>query len=176
LTSPASHEQRRERIPFERPADLEGRRLEDITGAAAMLQQSRRDRLSKTQWAAGQPNPQLFWWRPERAEQPRRMVVDPADGRIPPQTPEAQQRAVARAETRRLAGHGPADSYEDRSLYDQCISRGLPGSMMPAIYGSSYEIHQGPGFVAIRYEMIHETRVIPLDARPHVGEEHHLHG
>jgi hypothetical protein len=55
-------------------------------------------------------------------------------------------------------------------LYDQCISRGLPGSMMPAIYGASYQIHQGPGFVAIRYEMIHETRVIPLDARPHVGK------
>jgi hypothetical protein len=98
------------------------------------------------------------------------LVVDPPDGKIPPQTPEAQKRAAARAEARRLSGHGPADSYEDRSLYDQCISRGLPGSMMPAIYGSSYQIHQGPGFVAIRYEMIHETRVIPLDARPHVGK------
>ena len=40
---------------------------------------------------------------------------------------------------------------------------------MPAIYGNSYQILQGPGFVAIRYEMIHETRVIPLDGRPHVG-------
>ena len=54
-------------------------------------------------------------------------------------------------------------------MYDQCISRGLPGSMMPAIYGNSYQIHQGPGFVAIRYEMIHETRIVPLDGRPHVG-------
>jgi hypothetical protein len=42
--------------------------------------------------------------------------------------------------------------------------------MMPAIYGSSYEIHQGPGYVAVRYEMIHETRVIPLDDHPHVGK------
>ena len=42
--------------------------------------------------------------------------------------------------------------------------------MMPAIYGSSYQIHQGPGYVAIRYEMIHETRVIPLDGRSHVGK------
>ena len=41
--------------------------------------------------------------------------------------------------------------------------------MMPAIYGSHYDITQGPGFVAIRYEMIHETRVIPLNAAPHVG-------
>ena len=41
--------------------------------------------------------------------------------------------------------------------------------MMPAIYGNSYRIVQGPGFVAISYEMIHETRVIPLDGRPHVS-------
>jgi hypothetical protein len=42
---------------------------------------------------------------------------------------------------------------------------------MPAIYGNSYQIHQGPGFAAIRYEMIHETRVIPLDDRPHVSSK-----
>jgi hypothetical protein len=41
--------------------------------------------------------------------------------------------------------------------------------MIPAIYGNAYQIHQGPGFVAIRYEMVNETRVIPLDGRPHVG-------
>src|SRR4026209_1340076 len=64
-----------------------------------------------------------------------------------------------------------ADSYEDRSLYDQCITRGLPGSMMPAIYGNSYQLHQGPGFVAIRYEMIHETRIIPVDSRAHVNSK-----
>jgi hypothetical protein len=40
---------------------------------------------------------------------------------------------------------------------------------MPAIYGSSYAIVQAPGVVAITYEMVNETRVIPLDRRPHVG-------
>jgi hypothetical protein len=97
------------------------------------------------------------------------LITDPADGRIPPTTPEAAQRAAARAAAR--AGRGPADSYEDRSLYDQCITRGLPGSMMPAIYGNAYQIHQSPGIVAIRYEMIHETRIIPLDQRGHVGSK-----
>src|SRR5262249_48101512 len=48
--------------------------------------------------------------------------------------------------------------------------RGLPGSMMPAIYGNSYRIVQSPDSVAIQYEMIHETRVIPLDRRPHVSK------
>ena len=97
------------------------------------------------------------------------LLVDPADGKIPPTTPQAQQRATARTEARRTSGRGPADSAADRSLYDRCISRGLPGSMMPAIYGSSYEIVQGPEVVAIVYEMVHETRVIPLDGRPHAG-------
>jgi hypothetical protein len=41
--------------------------------------------------------------------------------------------------------------------------------MLPAIYGDSYQIVQAPGYVAIRYEMIHETRIIPLDGTPHVG-------
>jgi hypothetical protein len=60
---------------------------------------------------------------------------------------------------------GPFDSPKDLTLYVRCITRGVPGSMMPAIYGNSYEIVQGPGVVAIRYEMVHETRVIPLDGR-----------
>jgi hypothetical protein len=95
------------------------------------------------------------------------LVSDPPDGHVPPAVPEAATRAAARAQARGVGG--AADSYEDRSLYDRCITRGIPGSMMPAIYGNAYQIHQGPGFVAIRYEMVNETRVIPLDARPHVS-------
>ena len=161
-------------IPFEKPAEFEGRRLDEVTGAElAKIQQTRREAvIDQAARLSDQPNPQLFWWETLNARNSRAwMVTDPADGKIPPQTPEAIARTAARAEARRRLGHGPADSYEDRSLYDQCISRGLPGSMMPAIYGSSYEIVQGPGYVGIIYEMIHETRVIPLDGRPHIGKE-----
>jgi hypothetical protein len=97
------------------------------------------------------------------------LVSDPPDGKVPPLTAEAQARQAARTQARR--GRGPADSWEDRSLYDRCISRGLPGSMMPAIYGNSYAIHQAPGYVAIRYEMVYETRVIPLDGRGHLNDK-----
>ena len=74
------------------------------------------------------------------------LIVDPPDGRMPPQTPEAQQRS-ARAARSGAAGRGPADSYTDRSLYDRCITRGMPGSILPVIYNNGNEIIQGPGWV-----------------------------
>jgi len=93
------------------------------------------------------------------------LMVDPVDGKLPPMTPLGLKREAAWAALHNARdGEGRADSWLDRSLYDRCITRGLPGSMMPAIYGNSYEITQSPGFVAIRYEMIHEARVIPLNA------------
>jgi hypothetical protein len=96
------------------------------------------------------------------------LIVDPPDGRMPPQTPEAQQRAQALAAARKQ--RGPADSYTDRSLYDRCITRGIAGSMLPVIYNNGNQIVQAPGFVAIRNEMIHETRIVPLDRRPPVND------
>lgn len=109
-------------------------------------------------------------------------ITDPADGRIPPMTPQAQARQQARtARNKQIQADvsfgfqaGRAESIEDRGLYDRCISRGLPGSMMPAPYGNSYQIVQTRGYVAIRYEMVHETRIIPLDNRPHAASVHTL--
>ena len=97
------------------------------------------------------------------------MVLDAPDYQVPPTTQEAKDRAAALK-----AARGGGDGYytgpfrgpEDFTAYVRCITRGVPGSMMPAIYGNSYDITQSPGFVAIRYEMVHETRVIPLDNRP----------
>jgi hypothetical protein len=161
--------------PFERPDELSGRRLEDVKGdELATILQERQDRvLLSTALAGGDPAGNLggpLHWQDQfdviRGSRPW-FVVDPADGRIPALTADARARAAARQAARR--GRGNADSWIDRSLYDRCITRGLPGSMMPAIYGNSYDIVQAPGYVAIRYEMVHETRVIPLDGRPHAG-------
>ena len=101
------------------------------------------------------------------------LVIDPPDGKIPPLTPEAQQRqqAARRSAQARARAVRPTRTT-DRSLYDRCITRGFPNSRMPTIYGNSSQIVQGPGYVAITYEMIHDTRVIPLDVAPHVGDEH----
>ena len=157
---------------------VRGRKIEDLKSDELKdILQERQDRaLLSITLAGGDPAGNLggpLWWQDQfevnKGSRPW-FVVDPTDGKIPPMTQEAQRRHRARARrvTRATRGNG-ADSYTDRSLYDRCITRGLPGSMMPAIYGNSYDIVQGPGFVAIRYEMVHETRVIPLDGRPHVG-------
>jgi hypothetical protein len=156
-------------IPMERPDTITGKSLSDITPEelARLNEQRNEDRIEadKQRWELRSP---LHWFENHNPKNSRAwLVVDPPDGKIPPQTAEARARNAARAKARR--GRGEADSYEDRSLYDRCITRGLPGSMMPAIYGNSYQISQGPGFVAIGYEMVNELRVIPLDGRPHVG-------
>jgi hypothetical protein len=166
-------------IPFERPTAFEGKSLNDVLeddSEDSEFKKELRDRnasaptraigIGGAETGAGP----IHWYEHYDAKNSRPwQVIEPADGKVPPTTPEAQKRAADRAARR--AQHGPADSYEDRSLYDQCITRGLPGSMTPAIYGNSYEIHQGQGFVAIRYEMIHETRIIPLDGRAHVSSK-----
>jgi hypothetical protein len=159
-------------IPFERPSQFDGRKPEDITSEelAALVRQRQQQTIERAPTLSefpGATSP-LHWFENYNAANSRAwLVTDPPDGHVPPNTAEAQARNAARTRTRQA--RGPADSYEDRSLYDRCITRGIPGSMMPAIYGNAYQIHQGPGFVAIRYEMVNETRIIPLDGRAHVG-------
>ena len=130
-----------------------------------------------------------IWWiehgRPTRQAS---LIVDPPDGRIPPLTPEAIKLGEARDAKFHLTYgverkvHGSNDSWIDdvlalvepyeNNLYDRCISRGVVGSILPGEpggYNLGNQIVQAPGLVVIRYEMIHETRVIPVDGRPHVG-------
>jgi len=155
-------------IPLERPDDFEALRLEDVTPEElARLRAEREVRRVEVAPRLGVlpgSNP-IHWFEHFGAANSRAwLVVDPTDGRIPPLTPDAQKRP--RAPGGSSFGNGPFNSPSDFSLYDRCISRGIPGSMMPAIYGNAYEIVQSPGYVTILYEMIHEARVIPLDGRP----------
>ena len=157
--------------PFERPEEFAGRRIEDVTREELLKMRLSIQERTREQQLGGEIGGTRWIWLDSHNHAKGSMpwfVVDPADGRSPPPTAEAQARQAARAAARKASGRGPADSYTDRSLYDRCITRGLPGSMMPAIYGNSYRIVQAPGFVAITYEMIHETRVIPLDGSPHL--------
>ncbi len=158
-------------IPFERPAEYAGRTLDSFTREelAKITQQRQEQTIERNPLLSefpGATSP-MHWFENYFAANSRAWLVgDPSDGKVPAQTDEAKQRAAAREATRK--GRGPADSYTDRSLYDRCITRGVPGSMMPAIYGNSYQIMQSPDAVTITYEMIHDTRVIPLKGRAHI--------
>jgi hypothetical protein len=94
-------------------------------------------------------------------------VIAPEDGRIPGFTEEGRQRQ-ARAGAGGQA-NGPFHTTADFSYYDRCISRGVTGSIMPSLYGDAMRIIQSPTEVAISYEMLHDTRIIPLDGRPHAS-------
>src|SRR5215510_3923235 len=156
--------------PMQRPANL-GDKLyvtdEELSQReAAIARQAEND---KQQFVAANAranvNPPGHWG--ERARRPCKqtsLVIDPPNGRTPDLTPEAQARAA------RGGGNAaqPA-SWEDFSFYIRCITRGPAGSILPVIYGNGTQILQGPGYVLLLQEMVHEARVIPLENRPHAG-------
>jgi hypothetical protein len=119
--------------------------------------------------AAAAPNPGInppaHWAEHDSPESTRRrsMVVEPADGRVPVQPWAEAQRDFD------LAHLG--DSYVHETPWVRCITRGIPAGMFPAGYNNAYQIIQIPGYVVINYEMIHETRIIPIDGRPHLGSK-----
>jgi hypothetical protein len=160
--------------PMERPEQFAGRRAEDITPAEmAKLNEERRRRA-----LAGAPYPgggsrergvaiavPIHWFDSLDTDNARPwFVTDPPDGRIPPQSEEARKRTADRLAARRL--RGTADSYTDRSAGDRCIAWSIGATrMLPTLYGNSAQIIQTKDYVAIRYEMVHETRLIPIAGR-----------
>ena len=150
--------------PLQRPEDLEGR--------ASLTAEERAEFDAERQRNADQPPPpgqtgayNSFWFeRGFRGEQAS-LVVDPPSGLLPPLTPPAAAHADAIYAVRYS---DQRDWTTDFHLYDRCLTRGLPGSMMPGFYNHNYNILQTPDHVVIQVEMIHDSRIIPLDGRPHV--------
>jgi hypothetical protein len=95
------------------------------------------------------------------------VVVDPKNGQMPAVTPAAAARRKAEAGIGTF-GSRPLNTFEDFTLYDRCITRGI-GGISPVLYGNGLLIAQTPNEVIISYEMIHDTRVIPLDNRPRLS-------
>jgi hypothetical protein len=167
-------------VPFERPKEFGARQElseEEFAKAAERLRAEReRDNAEFDLETADRSNagavgsatsPPPHWL--ERGSPSRRtsMVIDPPDGRVPEISADA--RARIQRQVRGSFGNGPFNGPADFTLYDRCITRGTPSSMFPAVYNANTRIVQGPGFVAITYEMIHETRIIPLDGRDHTS-------
>jgi hypothetical protein len=110
-----------------------------------------------------------WWYETKPSTAHTYQLIDPPDGKLPPLTPWAEQ---IKQEAARHQGKSPS-SYRDLPVSTRCLTRGVPGSMVPGyfMYNAGYQIMQTPQYVAIRYEMIHDIRVIPLDGRPHVGSD-----
>ena len=161
-------------VPLERPAQFGTRafltdaeytkRLEDVRI------RDERD-LARVDVLSGKvdaPNAPIPHWREYNTTSRRTsLVIDPPDGRLPPRVPQARPLPVQRCGS--LQRGEPCDSYTDYGLGVRCIVHGggFPDAMFPAVYNANFRIVQTPGFVAITYELIHDTRVIPLsDPRP----------
>ena len=90
------------------------------------------------------------------------LIVEPANGRLPPLTAEGERRSAAMTSSWSDIAF---DKVTDFNALDRCITRGMPASMFPFMYNSGIEIMQAPGYVVIRLELVHETRVVPVDGR-----------
>jgi hypothetical protein len=160
--------------PLERPADLAGKAVLTEQEAADYVKRQlhqvnsdRRDGGAQTD--VGRSYNEFWRDRGNNLVADRRtsLIVDPADGKIPALTPEAQKRADT---TRAWMQEHSTDGPEGRSQAERCLAWTTAGPpMLPGPYNNDMQIVQGPGYVVILNEMIHDARVIPLDGRPHVS-------
>ena len=163
--------------PFERPDEWAGRRIDDIKPAELAEAIVRRQEGALER---GSPRVVPIHWFDNLAAQNKRpwFVVDPPEGKIPPRVagvppePPTQnlqsdvqltQAQVDAADA--LLDNNPKDMPANRTMGDRCIVFGGGLWQLPIIYGNSYQVLQTPTHVVVRYEMVHEARVIPLDGR-----------
>jgi hypothetical protein len=121
-------------------------------------------------------SPPPHWLERGKVSRRTSLVVDPPDGRLPAlaqQRPvEGRGRAGGAGTFGGLGAFGGTPIFngpEDLSLWERCISRGIPGATFPTVYNANLRIVQSPGAIAITYEMIHDTRVIPIGTGAHVA-------
>jgi hypothetical protein len=166
-------------VPFERPAEFGTRAfLTDEEYAKRMADVRQRDErdLKTVDVLAGKvdaPNAPIPHWREYETDSRRTsLIIDPPNGRLPPRTTQAAPLPVERCGS--LLRGEPCDSYKDYGLGVRCIVHGggFPDAMFPAVYNANFRIVQAPGFVAINYELIHDTRVIPISSSARGATSH----
>jgi len=170
-------------VPLERPANLgEKSQLTDDELTARAAQARRQAAQDDEEFIAPRPTaeavltgagtgPPGHWGERGAPQRQTSLIVIPSNGRLPPMTADGQRRTAAIPASLYYdnSGGGVFNGPEDLSVYDRCITRGLIGSMVAIGYNAGNQIVQGPGWVGLRNEMIHETRMIPTDGRKHVS-------
>ena len=149
-----------ENIPMSRPAQYKELYLDDAQFAQ---RQAQVERGAKQRDTSADSTFRFDYAR--RAFRQTSLIVDPPDGRLPAINPAVQGRIMPRG----TYGQGPLNSWEDFSLYERCITRGIAGSILRVIYGNGNRIVQAPGVVALSYEMLPDTRIFYTDGRAHIG-------
>jgi len=150
--------------PLERPGTL--RDKETLTQQEADEREEEARLSADRPPRAGDPGTYNSVWRdPGKGLTRTSLIVDPPDGRVPALTAEGQARVAARAAA--ATARGLAHPWEDLGVWTRCISRGV--IKIGSFYSSSHQIIQAPGYVVIVQELIHESRIVPLDRRPHVS-------
>jgi len=166
-------------VPFERPAEFGDRKfLTDEEYAKRMADVRQRDErdLKSVDVLAGKvdaPNAPIPHWREYETDSRRTsLIIDPPNGRLPPRTTQAAPLPVERCGS--LQRGEPCDSYKDYGLGVRCIVHGggFPDAMFPAVYNANFRVVQAPGLVAISYELIHDTRVIPISSSTRGAASH----
>ena len=156
------------RVPMERPRQFGTRVLMNVE-EHAVVQKREEERIATMarDGAGGATGAPGHWVEWGKSQLQTSLLVAPADGRMPALTEDgrARQEAMPRGSMMGTMLRGP----EDFTMWERCISRGALGSTLPVLYNSGIDITQGPGFVAIRYEMVHDFRVIPVDGRRHLS-------
>jgi hypothetical protein len=114
-------------------------------------------------------SPPPHWLERGTASRRTSIVIDPPDGRVPPTSAEGRLRLATAP--RGSFGRGPYDGPEDFRMWDRCITIGVPGAFFPTVYNANTRIVQGPGYVAVTSEMVHDTRIIPIEI---AGEQPHV--
>ena len=152
-------------IPMQRPDQFGGRAELNEEEYAAKLKRDAQTR-ERAENAIGSFRNDNAWL--VKSFRQTSLIIDPPDGKMPAVTPEADKRRATRDQG--TFGGGPFDKTEDFTMYDRCITRGIVGSVLPVVYGNGNRIIQAPGQVIISYEMVHDTRVIYTDGRPHLGK------
>lgn len=157
--------------PLERPSELSDKAVFTGEEAAELEQKSlQRNSVDRRDGGAQADLDRAYgeiWYIRNPVRNTRTsLVVDPPDGRIPPLTPEAEQKRAIRSEYTRTHADSP-DSWTDLATYARCLSRVMP--RLPQGYNSGTLIVQTPGWVVLRYEQL-DTRIIPVSDHPHVNE------
>lgn len=157
-------------VPLERPDDL----VDSPTLSDEAAAERREETTQQTVNAEGIGNydrafrDTALGYTQQSPSRQTSLIVDPPNGKLPPLTAQEQRRREANGPSRYTVR---PDTWEDLGVWPRCITRGALTIVQPSGYNNGVQIVQGPGYVAITKEMLHETRIIPVDNSPHIGED-----